>query len=342
MTDTIERAAQRQRVVRGAIVAAGALTGAAMYIRSLRAGRPPYPDPPGVMVEVDGQRLHTLHNTAGSGPTVVFEHALACPSTEWGWVARALDGRSPYLVYDRPGTGWSDTADRRPQTAAELNDLTRALLKKLGLPGPYVLVGHSVGGLLIRTFAARFPGDVAGLVLVDSTHPDQIERSGLQRETLPLVGQGIFRACWRAWLGILRPEDPDLGEVREAGATKKLPEPLAAPTVALTCHPEPWRGARHEFKQWLAHWREETRAGTLPPGLPVAVLTAAYQAAGDPAHGRMQRELAGLTTVGRHHIVPRTSHESLVMEEEHAGNIVEMVDWVIERSGAGVGREPTA
>jgi pimeloyl-ACP methyl ester carboxylesterase len=78
-------------------------------------------------------------------------------------------------AYDRAGTGWSDPPRVRPMPTAIVNDL-HTLLAKSGEPGPYVLVGHSLGGPLIRHYAVHYPGEVAGLVLVDGSHEDQLER----------------------------------------------------------------------------------------------------------------------------------------------------------------------
>src|SRR5699024_5378297 len=128
---------------------------------------------PGELIELDSLPLHALAHRRGDGPTVVFENGLVCPCTEWAWVLPEIAGRYNYLAYDRPGTGWS-ADDGKRRSLHEFNQLTGDLLARLGLPAPYVLVGHSVGGLLIRSFAAARPHEVAGLVLVDSSHPDQL------------------------------------------------------------------------------------------------------------------------------------------------------------------------
>jgi len=311
---------------RTAVITAGALAGAASFLYGQVRARTaaPLPPAPGELVEVGGETLHVLHNPAGTGPAVVFESALACPGTEWAWLLRELDGRVPYLAYDRPGNGWS--SQRAPVTgAAELNELTRQLLRRTGVPGPYVLVGHSVGGLLIRTYAAAHPDEVAGLVLVDSTHPDQLDRSQIQREGMPLVAHGIARALWRARFGV-RPAG------RPYGAVHELPAELEAATVEVLAHPGPWLAARREFGLWQTAWAEATRSAHLPADLPVAVVTAGDQAAGDPVHAQLQRELAGLTSVGRHDVVPDTDHETVVMVRSHATRVLDAVEWVAQTS----------
>ena len=107
----------------------------------------------------------------GSGsPTVVLEPGLGGVSSDLAWVAPAVARDSRVCVYDRAGRGWSDTADG-PQDAARIAADLHTLLDRAHVPGPYVLAGHSFGGLYVQTFAANYPDQVAGLVLLDSTAP---------------------------------------------------------------------------------------------------------------------------------------------------------------------------
>jgi pimeloyl-ACP methyl ester carboxylesterase len=128
-----------------------------------------YP-PPGQLIDVGGHRLH-LNCTGSGSPTVVLEPGLGevCPAM--GWIAPVVARDSRVCVYDRAGRGWSDPADGPQddavQTAADLH----TLLDHAHIPGPYVLAGHSFGGLYILTFAATYPDQVAGMVLLDSTAP---------------------------------------------------------------------------------------------------------------------------------------------------------------------------
>lgn len=316
-----------EKAIRYGIVAAGVVAGALVFFRSVRANRPAErPAPPGRLVDVRGESIHVLSNNAGSGPTVVFESALSCPCTEWAWVLRSLDGRVPYLAYDRPGNGWS-SQHRPPSSAAELNELTVELLRTLGLPAPYVLVGHSIGGLLARTFAGNHPESTAGLVLVDSSHPDQLEVSQVQREGMPLVAQGLATMYWRARFG-------RVGVEGGFGAVADLPPELATMTAEIMCFPEPWKGAGREFGLWHSRWSGEVRSVKDDPALPIAVITAGTQAAADPVHGKLQQQLAGLSAMSRHDIVEKADHDSLVMAEEHANRVTKVVKWTLARAVA--------
>ena len=86
------------------------------------------------------------------------------------WITAAVAQDSRVCVYDRAGKGWSDPADG-PQDAVQTATDLHTLLDRANVPGPYVLAGHSFGGLYVLTFAAQYPDQVAGLVLLDSTAP---------------------------------------------------------------------------------------------------------------------------------------------------------------------------
>jgi pimeloyl-ACP methyl ester carboxylesterase len=96
---------------------------------------------------------------------------------EWLPVAEALAGSARVGWYDRAGRGASD-AGPPPRSAETMAVELHHMLKGANLPGPYLLVGHSLGGLIIRLFASRYPDETAGLILVDPTHEDQFDRVG--------------------------------------------------------------------------------------------------------------------------------------------------------------------
>ncbi|WP_110336322.1 alpha/beta hydrolase [Prauserella flavalba] len=311
----------RARTLGYAVAGSAAVLGAAVT-SALRRQPEPWPSAPGELVEAGGEALHALVRREGSGPTVVFESALSCPCTEWAWVLRALDGATPSVAYDRPGNGWSSRNTSRVD-AAEYAGLTRELLEALDLPGPYLFVGHSVGGLLIRAFADRYPADTAGLVFVDSSHPEQLERSSLQREGVSLVQQGINGMCLRTRFRLLAEDDAGFG------ALNGLPVDVAKASTGVMRRPEPWLAARHEFALWNTRWAGAARQAKIRRGLPVGVVTAGRQATTDLAHGRMQAELAGLSDVSRHEVVKGAEHDSLVMDGQLARSVAEVVRWAL-------------
>ncbi len=105
------------------------------------------------------------------GPTVILEPGAGGSAASMGLIAPAVARDSRVCVYDRAGRGWSDPAASPPDGAQIATDL-HTLLSRARVPGPYVLAGHSFGGLYVRTYAAKYPEQVAGLVLVDSTAAD--------------------------------------------------------------------------------------------------------------------------------------------------------------------------
>ena len=133
-----------------------------------------YP-PPGTLVDIGGYRLHFLCEGTGS-PTVIMESGLGDPSLIWALIRPEVAKTTRVCVYDRAGLGWSDLSPK-PRTAENIVKELRTLLTKAGIAGPYVLVGHSVGGAYMRLYAHDYPDDVVGMVLVDSVHEEQISRA---------------------------------------------------------------------------------------------------------------------------------------------------------------------
>jgi pimeloyl-ACP methyl ester carboxylesterase len=126
---------------------------------------------PGRLVDVGGHRLHVRCEGTGE-PTVVLEAGAANGSLSWYKVVPEIAKLTRVCAYDRAGHGWSDSGPR-PRLPSVVAGELHALLSGGGLPPPYVMVGHSLGGLYARTFATRYPAEVAAVVLVDSSHTDQ-------------------------------------------------------------------------------------------------------------------------------------------------------------------------
>ncbi len=125
--------------------------------------------PPGSFVSLETHRLY--YDCKGSGlPRVLIDYGIAGAAIEWGKVQQALAADTTVCVYDRAGYGWSDPGPS-PRTAAQAASEIAALAKAAGWQGPLLLVGHSFGGLDVRTYAAQHPDAVAGLVLLDSSVP---------------------------------------------------------------------------------------------------------------------------------------------------------------------------
>ncbi len=195
------------------------------------------PKPDVNRVDVGGYRLYLQCIGAGS-PTVVLEAGLGSPSEVWGLVQPGVARFTRVCAYDRAGVGGSD-AGPRPRTSGTIVAALHTLLRRAGVGGPYVLVGHSIGGFHARLYAHRYPREVAGMVLVDASHPDQLAR---ELAALPpyRTGESAALAAVRADLADVRP-DPQEGFAwapteRGAGARERYarrPAPDGADTRSV-------------------------------------------------------------------------------------------------------------
>lgn len=137
-------------------------------IRNAEGGVPPM----GRLVDVGGYRLHILaEGDAKGGPTLVWFGGGHPSGLALYHLHKAMRSETRSILFDRPGTGWSDTGPFPNSTGREAEEL-RTLLDNAGEKGPFILIGHSYGGLLAANFARRYPKKTAALVLLDPTPPD--------------------------------------------------------------------------------------------------------------------------------------------------------------------------
>src|SRR5512132_3663891 len=146
--------------------------------------------PPGRLVSLGNHRLHIRCDGDGA-PPVIFDAALGGSSLSWSLVHPAVARLTRPCSYDRAGFGWSD-AGPLPRTAGRIADELHDLLRAAALAPPYVLVGHSYGGLVTRLYASRHPNDVAGLVLIEPAIAE--EWTNRTEEQLALIARGV-RLC---------------------------------------------------------------------------------------------------------------------------------------------------
>jgi pimeloyl-ACP methyl ester carboxylesterase len=132
------------------------------------------------LTQIDSRRVEYVASPQAP-PTVVFENGLGGQMEWWRKVLPTLPASTSYFAYNRPGHGDSSTVTT-PRDGAHVVAELRELLLSLGLRPPYVLVGHSLGGLYMQLYARRHPDEVAALVLVDSTHPNQLDGEGAMDE----------------------------------------------------------------------------------------------------------------------------------------------------------------
>jgi pimeloyl-ACP methyl ester carboxylesterase len=149
------------------------------------------------LVDIGGRKLRLLTRGQGS-PTVIIEAGMGGAGVDeaaWRPVIDEIAKTNRVCIYDRAGLGKSDRPAKLPRTSLDVANDLNALLTAARVPGPYVLVGHSYGGMHVRMFATEYPEKVVGVVLVDSTHPDKDEK----------------------WLAALPPPAPDEPESLKKG-----------------------------------------------------------------------------------------------------------------------------
>lgn len=155
------------------VIAVAMATGAIYQFIATRLDDGKYP-PPGQLVDIDGRSLHV--NCTGEGKsTVILESGLGGGSLDWSLVQPEVAKFARVCSYDRAGFAWSTSGGGR-RNAGQITEELHMLLEAAHVPPPYVLVGHSIGGVHAQLFAARHHDEVAGVVLVDSSHQDQLSR----------------------------------------------------------------------------------------------------------------------------------------------------------------------
>jgi pimeloyl-ACP methyl ester carboxylesterase len=224
----------------------------------------------GELVDIGGFRLHL--NCIGQGtPTVVMDAGGGAPSITWGLVPSEIAKFTRVCTYDRAGLGWSDRNPRISRTSQQSVDELHLLLTKAGINPPYILVGHSLGGVNMRLYASQYPEDVVGLVLVDSSHENQITSDEMWR-----------RIKMQSWLYQVLRVVSQVGVLRLIGEMNLLPiledikreikkYPLAVQTLfdpfkSFCYRPDYWATASSELaniKKSFEELRSVTSLGSL-------------------------------------------------------------------------------
>ena len=293
------------------------LAGGVAYEQLARnQARKAYPAP-GRLVDIGGGRHIQIDCRGQGGPTVVFESGLdTLGSLSWDAVHDKVAQTTRACAYSRAGVMWSDPAPR-PFSATHVAQDLHAALAAVGEKGPYVLVGHSLGGPYLMTFVGLYGGDVAGVVLVDASHPDQIDRlraAGGQGVSAQLAQAKLAGAL--AWTGIVRavtsqspPVPPTAPAAIRGPAAAWLPQTLGAPIdetqglVDTLATAGRTRQLGDRPLVVLTHGAE-----TSPEVLKAQKVTAQQDRAMTLAWQRMQGEEARWSTHSRHQIVADASH----------------------------------
>ena len=218
----------------GLIIAAGAVFQFSMMLWESHR----YP-PPGRLVDIDGLRLHINCTGAGS-PAVIMEAGPNDSSLIWQLVQPEISKFSRVCSYDRAGFGWSD-APNEPRSSLNIANELAQLLTRAAVAGPYVLVGHDFGTLDLRVFTAQHRQEVAGMVFVDSVHPDIHNRAPFNVAAQSTVANIYYRVIpWTVLIGVPR----ILGWCRENFTFPNQPTEwarLVPEATAQYCRLRSWR-----------------------------------------------------------------------------------------------------
>jgi pimeloyl-ACP methyl ester carboxylesterase len=264
-----------------------------------------YP-PAGRLVDIGGYRLHLDCRGEGT-PTVVMDAGLGGSSLDWTLVQSGLSETTRVCSYDRAGMGWSD-AGPLPRSPAHLADELHLLLKNGAVPGPYVLVAHSLAGKIARMFASAHPADVAGMVLVDT----RSERVDAQLSTDETAAFGTMLQAQATMYSIAR----RLGLARLLGASL-IDRPLLSAAIAtemalLQTSPK----ANEEVTlEGLARSADDVALSTATLGnIPLVVIAAGESMRTIPNWPAAQNAMAALSSNGHLVVAEQSSHDVQLVE----------------------------
>jgi pimeloyl-ACP methyl ester carboxylesterase len=261
--------------------------------------------PAGQTYDVAGHRMY-LHCTGHGSPTVLLSSGFGERTPSWSWIAHTTAATTRTCVYDRAGQGWSEPVSG-PQDGLQVAADLHATLVKAHVDGPYVVAGHSTGGVYSMIFAHRYPTEIAGVALLDSATPEQFTA---------LPNYPGFYSTYRRASGVL-PTLARVGIGRLAATAEfdGLPTSDRDQERAFAATARDFRGQRDEFAE-LPTAFAQAKALTSLGSSPLIVLTAGRDQ--DPGWAGAQNKLATLSTDTTHRVIPDATHGALLVERRYA------------------------
>lgn len=272
--------------------------------------------PRGEFVDIGGRKLRLVcEGPAGPAPLIVMEAGAFGTAADFGAIQQKLAANSlRSCAYDRAGMGWSDPGPKPRDTLAITSDLEKLLAAK-GEAGPFILMGHSMAGIHLRTFAARNPDKVAGIVMIEAAVP-AAELGEFERRFLPAFTTIARVGAVAGSVGLTKPLS---GRADRVG----LPEAAAAEKRHAYGSGRHMRTAANEVINWRRSSQEAAALAPFDPKWPVAVIMAGGR---DPASGRA--DPARHAVHGHIEVVDGSSHNS-VLGLTHGDSAVRGVAFVL-------------
>lgn len=315
-----------QRIVVALIAIVVLLAASGMVYQTIAQARDRRAFPvPGTLVDVGGYRLH-LHVMGAdqSGPTVLLDAAWASSASQWGWVQPEVAGFARVVSFDRPGQGYSEAPPASLDAQQFAADLHEAL-DHLGISGPYLLVGHSMGSLTSRAFAKQYPNHIAGVILVDprdlsiTEFTEAIYPEHAPVSVEPTLGERLLPPL-AARLGIMRLADM-LGEYVD-----QLPPQRAAEARATLASTHQYDGMIPDalLGESAAHVIADREHLSVTP---LIVLSGSEADAAFPGRARTrfnelhQHMAASLSQRGEHRIIQGADHYTIVTDRYYADQV---------------------
>jgi pimeloyl-ACP methyl ester carboxylesterase len=277
---------------------------------------------PGQLIDVGDHRLY-LSCTGSGEPTVILEPGLGGTSAAWGWIEPTIAAHTRVCVYDRAGRGRSDPSPD-PQDGDQIATDLHTLLERAGVTGPLVMVGHSLGGLYVLDYAARYPQQVAGTVLLDATPPTAFTELPDYPAIYDMLTTltGLFPGLAR--LGVTQLIN-GLGNAELPAQTRdQVRADLSTATQA--------RSERDELAM-VPTMMAQARAVTDLGELPLYVLTAPVDTQTNWL--TPQTELAALSNNSVHLVVAGASHQALLDNQAAAAVSSQAITAVVDAARTG-------
>jgi len=248
-------------------------------------------------------------------------------SVNWAWVQHDLAEQGRVVSYDRAGLGWSDTGSGSRDAATSAEELHTAL-RQAGIGPPYVLAGHSYGGLVVRMFTDRYADEVVGMVLVDSSHPDQwVHIPAARNGRTVATGNRVMAVLAR--IGVLRLVHAERPYI--AG----LPARAYAEMRAYLARPQGWSAGADGLLAWGCQSRGQVNATHNLGHLPLVVLSVTEQDRYADILTRLQTQLVSLSSNSKHITVAGATHYTLVSQQRYAAFVSDAVRAVSAAARSG-------